>query len=214
MTSPRASRTPLLACALAVVVTAAVLPVGPTMLGPTTSFVPAMLAAVGCFDAISVALLAGDFLDTGDRRVLATSGAYLWSLVVMAGYALAFPGVLAQQPPLAVTASVAPYLYVAWHAGFPIMLALAWGPWPPRWRGPAVRPGRRRELLLSHLVVALAGAGVVSTCVTFVPSWPVLITGLDTSPMLTVTAPRVGPLILVSLVVTGRGLWNRPGPRL
>jgi len=54
-------------------VTAAVLPFGAAQLGATVSFLPAVLAAVTCFDIISVYLLAGDYRDTGDRRILVTA---------------------------------------------------------------------------------------------------------------------------------------------
>ena len=84
---------------------------------------------MACFDIMSVWLLAGEYLDTGDRRLLGMALAYLWSLLLMGGYALAFPGVVSQHPPLAVTASVAPYLYLGWHVGFPVLLGAAWGPW-------------------------------------------------------------------------------------
>lgn len=104
-----AQRGPLTLSLVALAVTLVLLPVGPRQLGPTTSYVPAVLAVVACFDVMSMWLLAGEYADTGDPRMLAMAVAYLWSLTLMAGYALAFPGVISTHPPLAVTPSVAPY---------------------------------------------------------------------------------------------------------
>lgn len=208
----RAWRVPLQVSAGACLFTAALLPVGTTPLGPTISFVPAMLAAVACFDVMSLCLLTGGYTDTGDRRMLATSLAYLWSLVAMAGYALAFPGVFAGHPPLASVPSVAPYLYIAWHAGFPLILGAAWAPWPARLTRQTPRARRRRALLVSSLAVASVAAGVVAVCVAFAAHWPVLIVGLDVSGMVRVTAPIVIPLVLLALYSAWRGLSDRRGP--
>jgi len=193
-------------------VTAAVLPFGAAQLGATVSFLPAVLAAVTCFDIISVYLLAGDYRDTGDRRILVTAWAYVCSLVMMGGYALSFPGVVSPDPPLATAASVAPYLYIGWHVGFPVLLGLAWGPWPTRLSRSTAAPSRQRELWISTSVVAAASAAVVAACVRFVDSWPVLIDGLDLSGMLTVTGPVAFPIVVISLILTWRGLRGRTGP--
>jgi hypothetical protein len=56
------------------------------------SYIPAMLSVVACFDVISVYLLVGDYRDRGDVRLLMIAWAYAWSLAMMGGYALAFPG--------------------------------------------------------------------------------------------------------------------------
>ena len=205
-------RGPVLASVTACAVTAALLPFGTTQLGPSVSFLPAVLAAVTCFDIICVYLLAGDYRDTGDRRILVTAWAYVCSLVMMSGYALAFPGVVANDPPLATAASVAPYLYIGWHVGFPVLLALAWAPWPSRLSRSTAGPARRGELWVSTSVVAIASAAVVAACVLFIDSWPVLIDGLDLAGMLTVTGPVAFPLVVVSLVLTWRGLRGRKGP--
>jgi diguanylate cyclase (GGDEF)-like protein len=53
-------------------------------------------------------------------------------------------------------------------------------------------------------VVALLGA--------FADHLPVLIDGLDTTRMTTLTGPIVLPLVVVALVVAVRGAWDRTGP--
>lgn len=117
------SRAPALVSVVVVAATAGLLLVAKHGFGPTVSFVPALLSVVACFDLLSVYLLMGDYRDNGDRRILAMCGAYVWSLVLMAGYALAFPGVVAAHPPLALTPSVAPWLHGSTSDGTPAFLS-------------------------------------------------------------------------------------------
>jgi diguanylate cyclase (GGDEF)-like protein len=206
----KTQRSTLLVSWLAILVTLVVLPLGSHHLGPTTSYVPAVLATVACFDIMSVWLLAGEYLDTGDRRMLGMTLAYLWSLLLMGGYALAFPGVVSSHPPLAVTRSVAPYLYIGWHAGFPALLGAAWAPWSYL----AGVEHRARARLLAGAMAGMSAAAVltVTGCVLFAKRMPVLIHGLDTSSMAKVTAPVALPLVLVSLLMCSRAVRGRTGP--
>src|ERR1017187_10487391 len=121
----RTQRGFLLILVLVAVATLAVVPVGSDRLATQASFVPAMLALGACFDLLSVLFLLRQFLDTGDRAALRLSWAYVFALVVLGGYAAAFPNVLGTSPPLALYPSTAPWLWVAWHTGFPVLLALA-----------------------------------------------------------------------------------------
>ena len=206
----KARRSTLTVSTVAVLVTLLVLPLGSHQLGATTSYVPAVLAAVACFDIMSVWLLAGEYLDSGDRRMLGMSLAYLWSLLVMAGYALAFPGVVSSHPPLAATASVAPYLYIGWHVGFPVLLGAAWAPWSFLDRV----EHRRRSSMLVGAVAAMSAAALIAVagCVVYAEHLPVLIHGLDTSSMAKVTAPVALPLVIASLLVCARAVRGRVGP--
>lgn len=187
-----------------------VLPFSQFQLGASISFVPAMLAIVGCFDVMSVYLLAGDYRDNGDRRVLILACAYVWSLVVMLGYALTFPGALSLHPPL--TQAAAPWMYILWHAGFPTIIGLAWSPWPPRWTA-LIDPLHRRNSERIALAATFALATVVVVIIIAVAAHlPRLINGLDTSRMTSLTAPVTLPLVLVSAWSATRGTRGRTGP--
>jgi diguanylate cyclase (GGDEF)-like protein len=203
---------PALVSSLVCAFTVVLLPFGQAQLGPTVSFLPDVLAAVASFDVISIYLLVGDFRDTGDRRILATAWAYTWSIVAMTGYALAFPGVFATEAPLGLTPSVAPYLYIAWHAGFPLLLGLAWAPWPARVSQSTATVRRRRDVVVSMGVVSGVSVCTVALLLWCVESLPVLIDGLDTSGMTRVTAPIAIPLTLISLLLASKGLRGRTGP--
>jgi diguanylate cyclase (GGDEF)-like protein len=206
------SRRPIVtACLLALVFSVALAPVVTRQLGPTVSFVPAMLGVVTCFDVMSVYLLVGEYRDSGDIRLLAMSWAYLASLVFMGAYAFAFPGVTVH-PPLAITPSMAPWFYVAWHAGFPTLLGIAWAPWPARWTA-NTRPSRRRGTVAASFaaIAALSGA-VVALLALNAKHLPVLIKGLDTYRMTVITAPFAVPLVALSLLAAYRGTRRRTGP--
>jgi diguanylate cyclase (GGDEF)-like protein len=201
----------LLAACVSVLTTVVLLPLSHHQLGPTVSFMPALISVVGCFDLLSVYLLLGDYLDRGDRRLLVMAWAYAFSLTVMGGYALAFPGAVSMDPPLAVSASIAPYTYIAWHAGFPMLLGLAWAPWPARWTRQPTRGGSRVVAIGSTAAALAGGVLVVALLLLLAEQMPVLINGVDTSAMTTVTGPIVLPLVALALVVCVHGTWRRVG---
>jgi predicted signal transduction protein with EAL and GGDEF domain len=180
-------------------------------LGPSPSFVPAMLAVVGCFDVMSVVLLAGAYLDTGEMRLLAMCWAYLASLVFMGANALAFPGLVAHTP-LASAPSVAPWFYLAWHTGFPVLLGVAWAPWPRAVR--TMTHGMRRGWVLAGSLSVLAAVlvGLSGALVHYGPELPVIIQGDNIHRMVVLTAPAVLSLVGAALYVAWYGSRGRTGP--
>lgn len=114
-------------------------------------------------------------------------------------------------PPLAIAPSVAPYTYVGWHVGFPVMLGLAWAPWPIGDTDPD--PGRRRRTsTLAAAAIVAFGVALVALCLWEIHRLPVLIHGLDTTAMARVTAPVGLPLVMLSVLSCARGLRRRTGP--
>jgi diguanylate cyclase (GGDEF)-like protein len=209
VTSPR---TPVFVTAVVVVgFSTAMVPVMHDQLIASPSFIPVLIGAVTVFDLMSVYLLAGDFRDRGDLRILVTTLAYAWSLTMMLGYALAFPDAVRADPPLAFTPSTAAYLYLTWHCGFPVLLGLAWAPWPTRFN--RVVPTRIRLRLAVALTAGFAalGVGIVVLFGIFADTLPVLIDGFDTSRMTSLTAPYVLPVVLVAFACTVSGTWSRTG---
>lgn len=204
-------RGPILVSTATLIFTAGFLTVAGTKLSAAPSFVPALLSIVVCFDLMSVYLLLGEYRDKGDPRLLAMCAAYVWSLFLMVGYGFAFPGVISSHPPLAFTASMAPWLYLGWHVGFPVLLGLAWGPWPVAFR--TTTPAARR-LSAGWLVLgatAVAAAGVVTTAAVFAHHLPVLILGRNTTRMTTLTAPVALPLVGLAVIAAWHGTRRRSG---
>ena len=189
--------------------TALLIPFGRTQLGASVSFMPAVISVVGCFDLLSVCLLLGGYRDKGDLRLLMMAGAYAWSLVAMAGYALAFPGAISQSPPFASAPSTAPYLFLVWHGGFPVLLGLASAPWPHRM--PTVTVVERRTATAWRLMTVAVGTAsvLIALVVADAPHLPVLIVGVDTTRMTALTAPVVLPLVIGALVVSWLGSRRR-----
>ncbi len=204
-------RAPFVVAGVAVLATALMLPFSRQHVGLSPSFLPAVLAVVAFFDAITVVLLAEDYLDNGDLRLLGTCGAFVWSLVLMAGYALSFPGVTPHAP-LGLTPSVSPWLYVGWHAGFPILLGLSWVPWSVRVPETTTRSRHRTELCFLVAAVTAVACLSVALVVRFAHHLPVLIHGLDTRSLTVVTAPVVLPLVAGAVWATGRASRHRRGP--
>ena len=211
-TSPPPWRAPLAYSAGVAAACLAVLPHLSRQLGPRQGFMPAVLAVVLVLDLLSAYLLVRQFRDTGEVRILAMSWAYTWSLVTMLGYAGAFPGVLATHPALQTAPSVTPWLYIAWHTGFPVLLGLAWAPAPRRWTRDCPPALRRRVAYLSLLAWTVAPLALVTYDVQRGPSLPVLIHGLDTSLMTSITAPVALPLVALSLAFCLPALRHRHGP--
>jgi diguanylate cyclase (GGDEF)-like protein len=208
----RFDRPVLLAAVSLILVTLVLLPFGRIQEQPTVSFMPALVSLVAGFDLLSVYLLVGGYRDRGDKRQLMMAATYAWSLLIMAGYALAFPGALSQDPPLATTASTAPYLYVIWHTTFPILLALAYAPWPGRVTR-LTPPADRVRVVATVLALVLVGAVALDALVVMNSErLPALIVGVDTSRMTILTAPVALPLVLAALVVCYRGTRDRTGP--
>jgi diguanylate cyclase (GGDEF)-like protein len=203
---------PILVGAVILAASAALLPVAGHVLGPTASFVPAMLTVVACFDLMSTYLLISDFVDTGDVRMLSMAAAYLWSLVLMTGYALAFPGVFSKTPPFGDVPSTAPWFYVGWHVGFPVLLAAAWAPWPSRVRVLAPLDARLAQCWRVVGCTVLGAGLVVLLVVHFAADLPTLIVGSNTHLLTVITAPVAVPLVVASLLVAWWGLKNRTGP--
>ncbi len=212
-TTQSAPRRPLvLTACIVLLTTAALLPASTHQLGVSSTFFPAMLAVVACFDVMSVYFLVGDYRDRGDPRLLMMAWAYAWSLVIMIGYALAFPGAITAEPALSVTTSMAPYLYVIWHGGFPLLLAMAW--LPQRGRFTERTSATRRRVVANASIAVAVLSGVVVVCLVAVSAHrlPVLIVGLDTSRMTSLTAPIVLPLVAFALAATVWGTRRRDGP--
>ncbi|WP_068922941.1 sensor histidine kinase [Planobispora rosea] len=160
------SRAPLLAAAIVPVVTALIFMGADRVLGPVPAFLPAFLAVVWASDLLTAFLLITQFLAGGDRRLLALSCAYLWSAAVIVPHALVFSGLFSPTGLLGATPSSAPWLWTAWHTGFPLLIGIALGPWPRRLEREPAPAGRRRPMAAAATGSMLAGAAAAAWLVT------------------------------------------------
>lgn len=189
----------------------AILPISRTRLSAQSSFPTMVVCLVACFDLLCAGLLLQQFRDCGERRLLALSSAYAFSLMIVVGYALTFPGIINTRPPSWATTSTAPWLWVIWHTEFPVLLGLSLGPWRHSWTAPT-RPERRvRSAVRSLLACTSSGVVIVIGVVVAERHLPVLIHGLDTSAMTRIAGPVMLPLVAVGVALTLFGV-RRSGP--
>jgi diguanylate cyclase (GGDEF)-like protein len=163
-------------------------------------------------DVVTAYLLAARFRDTGELRLLLMALAYVWSAIVVVGYSMSFPGLVAPRPPWTAWPSSAPWLYVAWHVGFPALLAVAWGI-PRRFRlvvAAEHRPRTSATLLASCTLAAMVTVAFVTRLGAHV--LPVLIDRLDTSRMSRIAGPPGIVIGVTSAVLVTRGVRSRVGP--
>jgi PAS domain S-box-containing protein len=205
-------RAPLVFALLVALVALAIMPWAAHAVRPDLYFFPTVVAVVGCFDLLSAYLLTQQFRTDGDPRLLAMAAAYSWSLVVMLGCAGAFVPLFSTRPPLATAPSVSPWMYVCWHAGFPVLLALAWTAWPAR-LDRTLPPQRRWPLVWASQAIAVGtAAALVAIVVLLGPELPVVVHGQDIQRLTTLTAPVTLPLVALSAIATTWALRRRTGP--
>jgi PAS domain S-box-containing protein len=197
---------------LVVVVVVCALPFSRIDIGGSSTFVPAIFPLAWGLDLLCAALLIRHFRDSGDARVLLVASAYVFSLVVLGGSAAAFPGAGSDVPLLGAWPSTAPWLWVAWHTGFPVLLAAGVAPWPDRWSRFVSVSARRRTTWA--MVVAAGGAGTLMVVAAANGrGWlPVVIDGVDMSALTRATGPVILPVVLCASVVTTLGAIKLSGP--
>ncbi len=195
-----------------VVLVVCILPISGLAVGVWASFMPAMLAVVIGLDVLSAVLLVSQFRASGDRRALVLASSYVFSLSILVGFSASFPGIIGAVGPLGRWPSTAPWLWTAWHTGFPVLLAAAVAPWPRRWTEPVSAASRRRAVRLSLTSSAAVGALAVLIAVTGRGWLPVLIDGVDTSALTEVTGPVTVPVVAAATVVAVAGATRLSGP--
>ncbi|MCW2903895.1 MAG: hypothetical protein JWO67_6160 [Streptosporangiaceae bacterium] len=175
------------------------------------AFVPVMVALVCCFNLLSAALLVGQFRHSGEPRTLTLAGAYVFSLVTMSGWGLAFPGALGTSAPLGAVPSTSPWLWVVSHTGAPVLLAAALLPWRPAWEHPVREDRRRRSAWTAVAATVVASTLLVAVIAVFADSLPVVIQGTDIRPLTRFAGPIMLPVVFLATVATVVGGWRRSG---
>ncbi|MCL8027611.1 sensor histidine kinase [Nocardioides bruguierae] len=158
------------------VITVVVLVQAQTPLPVNTGFLPGFLVAVVVSDAMTGLVLLALYVTGDSPRFLALSWAYVWTSAIVTLHALVFPDVFTPAGFAGSTPDSAPWLWVAWHVGFAVLLVPGLLPWPARVTRALGGRHRVRAALVSHGVVLVL----------------VLLVGLAT----TVGAARVLPPIL------------------
>jgi signal transduction histidine kinase len=96
------------------------LPFAKQQLAPVWAFIPAYQAALVVCDLVTAALLFGQVRFSGSRPLLALGAGYLFAACIAVVHALSFPGLVAPSGVLGGGAQSTAWLYMFWHAGFPL----------------------------------------------------------------------------------------------
>src|SRR5215471_14495761 len=94
--------------------------------GRIESFFPAYGTAVFVNDLITAVLLFAQFSILRSRALLAIASGYLYTALIVIPWMLTFPGVFTPGGLLGAGLQSTPWLYIVWHAGFP-MFVIAYG---------------------------------------------------------------------------------------
>ncbi|MCW2503211.1 MAG: pleC 2, partial [Actinomycetia bacterium] len=180
-------------------------------LGTAPAFLPVTIAVAWTCDALTALLLITQFLAGGSGRLLALAIAYLWSAAVLVPYAMVFPGFFSATGLLGASPSSSPWLWTAWHVGFPLLIALALAPWPKTAARAAAALARDRVIAGCAAALTVLAAAAATTWLVTTQDWvPAIITGSDYSAL----TERFGPAILavnaVAVAVAVAGYLSRP----
>jgi signal transduction histidine kinase len=127
------------------------------------AFIPAYAAALVLIDAITAAMLLGQYRGSGAPALLVLAAAYVYDAVMTAAHLLSFPGAFSLSGLLGGGAQTTVWIYVFWHGGFPLFVMLYAA---VAWRGPRGRSaphgGGAMRLGLTVFGGALLALGMVA----------------------------------------------------
>jgi signal transduction histidine kinase len=124
-TVPAARRERLAAWAVVIVsglAFAIAAPLARMPLGEVPAFIPSYEAALTLNDLITAVLLFGTFARLRSRALLMLASGYLFDALMIVPHALSFPGAFAPGGLLGAGPQTTAWLYVFWHAGFPLFV--------------------------------------------------------------------------------------------
>ena len=108
--------------ALSAVVLAAVAPIVDQQWAAVPAFIPAYQAAVALSDLVTAALLFGLFREHRRPALLLLGGGYVYTACLVVAHTVSFPGLFG--PSVMVGGpQTTPWLWLAWHVPFPLMVA-------------------------------------------------------------------------------------------
>ena len=180
---------------------AAVAPFAKRPLQPVFGFIPVYQSALIINDLVTAALLLGQFTIVRSKAVLVLAGGYLFAAVMAALHMLTFPGLFAPGGLLGANAQSTAWLYMFWHAGFPLAV-LAYAAFKPL-AGMASRPV---PWLVGCILIAITLAAAFAALATAGQSaLPAIMQGNRYTPTMIFVVTSVWLLSLAALLVLWRG---------
>ena len=112
----------LTALALSVVFFLAVAPFARVPLRPIPAFIPTYEMVLVTVNLVTAALLLGQVGNDGSRAFLILAAAYLLGSIMALVHMLTYPGVFSEGGLLGATPQTSPWIYLVWHACFPLLV--------------------------------------------------------------------------------------------
>ncbi len=188
---------------------AVAIPLASRPLPKVVAFIPTYESALAINDLITAVLLFGQFARLRSRALLVLASGYLFNALIIIPHALSFPGVFADAGLLGAKSETTVWLYVFWHAAFPLFVLAYAVLRDDKVEGDTVR-GR-------PLVWAMGAVGAVSVVVTAFAVWataghdslPRIMQGNDYSMLVT---KGIAPGVLLLTGAALAALWRRRQP--
>lgn len=172
------------------------------------AFVPAYQSALAINDLITAILLFGLFKRVHSWALLFLASGYLFNSLIIVAHTLSFPGVFSPTGLLGAGDQTTAWLYVLWHAGFPLFV-LAYAAMRLRENSGEVPLGKTTSVVLGStiLVICLVG-GLTVLATAGMHFLPVIIQGSDYSLLV---SKGVSPaILLLSFAAIVLLLWKKP----
>ena len=190
--------------ALAVLLASAVLfgvlaPLAKEPLAPVPAFIPIYESALVILDLITAVLLFGQYRILRVPGLLVLGCAYCFTATATVGHALTFPGLFAPAGLLGAGPQSTAWIYMFWHAGFPLFV-LAYALFPSG----AALP-RAVAAVGAPVLAVLLGVGVVALATAGKSLLPAIMAGHHYTPAMLGTVSGVWLASLVALAA----LWRR-----
>jgi PAS domain S-box-containing protein len=107
---------------ISVVVFVLLVPFAKLPLAPAPAFIPSYQSALLMSDAVTAAVLFGQFSIQRTRTVLLLATAYFFTAIAIIPHTLSFPGLFAPGGLMGSGPQTTVWLYMLWHGGFPLMV--------------------------------------------------------------------------------------------
>jgi signal transduction histidine kinase len=174
-------------------------------LAPVGAFIPIYQTALVVNDVITAVLLFGQYAILRSRALLVLAAGYLFTAGMAAVHTLSFPGLFAAGGLLGAGPQTTAWLYMFWHAGFPLCV-VAYALLKDD-RHAAARAGSHpAAAILACVAAALAAVGGLALLATAGQhALPAIMTGHHYTPAMIGVVSSVWTLSLVALGV----LWRR-----
>jgi signal transduction histidine kinase len=202
---PSERRLALVVMLVSIAIFVAVAPFAKVLLAPVPPFIPSLATALIINDLITAVLLFGQFAFLRSRALLVLACGYLFTALITVSHALTFPGAFAPAGLLGAGQHTTAWLYVFWHAGFPLIVIAYALLKNPRAEKNSL-PGRIGVAILGGIAAVLVTVGGFTLLATAGHDWlPAMMQANHIAPQGHVILTGTWLLSLLALAV----LWRR-----